>query len=307
MRALIGFDGSEGAHDAVELARWLLAAEDEGEALLVNVLPHPGALPMAYYILGYEESPWESQFFSGAAEALAPASVSWASYVGGSPAHILTNIAEDSEFDLIVLGSPHRGAVGRALLGSVAQGVLHGSPIPVVVAPHGYAGKRHGPPHRIAVAYDGSAEAEMALGTATAMARKSGALTELITVTTAFPPSPGLAGFRMDDPRMTPEQVLAQGREAAGDEVPLRARELYEVSVAAGLAEGSDNADLIVIGSRSYGFLARVMVGSVSTELIHSASCPVLVVPRADSKARSRADEAPAQLERRRWTPSGAV
>jgi nucleotide-binding universal stress UspA family protein len=139
------------------------------------------------------------------------------------------------------------------------------------------------------------------------MARKSGAAIELLTLTTAYPPNPPLVGFRMDPLTMTPEEVLDQGRKAAGDEVVLRARELYEGSVAAGLAEGSDTADLIVIGSRSYGFLARVMVGSVSTELIHSASCPVLVAPRAGSEANNRADEAPAQLERRRWTPSGAV
>ena len=225
MRALVGFDGSEGAHDAVELARWFLAGADEAEALLVNVVPHPGALPIAYYILGYEESTWESQFFSPAADALAPVSVSWASYVGGSPAHTLTNIAEDSEFDLIVIGSPHRGVVGRALLGSVAQGVLHGSPVPVVVAPHGYAKTRHGPPRRIAVAYDGSAEAEVALSTAVGMARESGAVVEMLAITTEFPPNPSLVGFRMD-PLMTPEEVLDQGQFAAGDDVELEGRAL---------------------------------------------------------------------------------
>ncbi len=35
-----------------------------------------------------------------------------------------------------------------------------------------------------------------------------------------------------------------------------------------------------VAGSRGYGPVARVLLGSVSTQLIHKAPCPVLVVPR---------------------------
>ena len=38
--------------------------------------------------------------------------------------------------------------------------------------------------------------------------------------------------------------------------------------------------DLLVVGSRGYGPLRRVLLGSVSSELMHSAPCPVMVVPR---------------------------
>jgi nucleotide-binding universal stress UspA family protein len=38
--------------------------------------------------------------------------------------------------------------------------------------------------------------------------------------------------------------------------------------------------DLLVAGSRSHGPLARTLLGSVSRQLAHNASCPVLVVPR---------------------------
>jgi nucleotide-binding universal stress UspA family protein len=38
-------------------------------------------------------------------------------------------------------------------------------------------------------------------------------------------------------------------------------------------------ADLLVAGSRGYGPVMRVLIGSVSTQLLHKAPCPVLVVP----------------------------
>jgi hypothetical protein len=37
---------------------------------------------------------------------------------------------------------------------------------------------------------------------------------------------------------------------------------------------------LLVLGSRGYGPVRRVLLGSVSGELVRGAACPVLVVPR---------------------------
>ena len=280
MRVLIGFDGSPGADDAVELARWLTAG-DEGEALLVNVLPHPGALPVAYYLLDDEETPWEREFFTTAAAKLAPLAVRWASYVGGSPAQILTATAENDGFELIVIGSPHRGTVGRALLGSVAQGVLHGAPVPVAVAPRGYAGERHDPLGKIAVAYDGSAESEAALASAVALASRHGAALELLTVATIAPVTPSFPGLKFP-PAPTPGEVIEQGLAAVGEGVEASGRELHAGSIPSGLLAACEDADLLVAGSRGYGTLGRVLVGSVSSELVDLAPCPVVVVPRPD-------------------------
>jgi len=242
-------------------------------------------------LLGYEESDWARGFFGQPAAQLAPLSVRWARYVGGSPAHILTNLAEDQDFDLIAIGSPHRGAIGRALLGSVAQGVLHGASAPVVVAPRGYAAERHEGPRNIALAYDGTPEANVALSEAESLARRHGAKIELLTVATVSPPSPSLVGFHMD-PIQAPGEVLEEGLATVGTGVEAEGRELHGGSAASALAAGCADADLLVVGSRGYGALARVMVGSVSTELIHSAPCPVLVVPRPKAQGRAHADSA---------------
>jgi len=44
-------------------------------------------------------------------------------------------------------------------------------------------------------------------------------------------------------------------------------------------------ADVIVIGSHGHGLLKRVLMGSVSTHVLHHADCPVLVIRTDDPEA----------------------
>ena len=48
------------------------------------------------------------------------------------------------------------------------------------------------------------------------------------------------------------------------------------------------SADLIVTGTRGFGMLSRLLVGSVSTALIRGAQCSVLIVPGPDPVERAR-------------------
>jgi nucleotide-binding universal stress UspA family protein len=55
------------------------------------------------------------------------------------------------------------------------------------------------------------------------------------------------------------------------------------------LATQGAELDLLVIGSRSYGPLRRVLLGSVAGELIELAPCPVIVLPRASEMSSTSA------------------
>lgn len=45
------------------------------------------------------------------------------------------------------------------------------------------------------------------------------------------------------------------------------------------LLSAAEDADMIVVGARGIGGFARLLVGSVSSQLVYHAPCPVVVVP----------------------------
>jgi nucleotide-binding universal stress UspA family protein len=80
-----------------------------------------------------------------------------------SPAAALQQLALDTEAGLIVVGSSERSGLGKVLAGSVAEALLSGAPVPVAVAPGGYASAGRRSAGVIGCAFDGSAESRHAL------------------------------------------------------------------------------------------------------------------------------------------------
>jgi nucleotide-binding universal stress UspA family protein len=48
------------------------------------------------------------------------------------------------------------------------------------------------------------------------------------------------------------------------------------------LLAAAQDADMIVVGSRGTGGFARLLMGSLSTQVSHHARCPVVIVPAED-------------------------
>ncbi|HET7054283.1 MAG TPA: universal stress protein [Solirubrobacterales bacterium] len=249
MRLLVGLDDREGGKDALELAR-VLSGREDASALVVTVL-HTGPLPREYALLPEEECREAETLFEEAREKLAGVDVETRAYGGGSPAGILTTLAEREDFDAIVVGSPHRGAFGRVLVGSVATALLNGAPTDVAVAPKGYAAPAHEPLRTIAVGYDGTPEAKVGLRRAEALAKRSNAQIRVLTVVEPAAAVPVMVpGAYKPAYPPKPDKVMIEALES-------------------------------VDGSRGYGPLARVLLGSVSRPLVQKAPCPVLVAARA--------------------------
>ncbi|MEZ5077728.1 MAG: universal stress protein [Solirubrobacterales bacterium] len=276
-RLLVGYDGSPGGDDALELAR-LLATIEGVSVLVVSVLPY-GPLPVTYALLAEEQEAEAAPLLDKAREKLAGLEVETRAYGGGSPAGVINDLAEQEEVDLIVVGSPHRGPIGRALIGSVAEGLLHGAPCAVSAAPRGYGSAEHKPFGTIAVAYDGTPEAKLALAHGRRLAESTGGNLRILTVISPPVALPGVVGYT---PTMPPdaEQINARAVSEASSGVDAEGQVLSGPA-ATTLAEASEGGvDLLIAGSRHYGPVTRVLLGSVSSLLIHKAPCPVLVVPR---------------------------
>lgn len=87
------------------------------------------------------------------------------------------------------------------------------------------------------------------------------------------------------------EDALKYARKAAlaivGPGQPLDIRtEIARSSAVAALVDASKDAHMVVVGSRGMGSMGRLLLGSVSSGLLHHARCPVTVV-------RSRMGELP--------------
>jgi nucleotide-binding universal stress UspA family protein len=147
----------------------------------------------------------------------------------------------------------------------------------------------------IVVGTDGSPSAQRAVSWALGEARVHGAELRLVHAWMVplldAVPEPWAIGVQPLDPG-NEQRVHDRLREAAAallDGVVNEAREreptlriegeLVEARPAHALIEASRDADLLVVGSRGGGGFAGLHLGSVSSQCVHHARCPVVVVP----------------------------
>jgi nucleotide-binding universal stress UspA family protein len=167
---------------------------------------------------------------------------------------------------------------------------MHGAAAPVAAAPRGCSEHHHRRIEEIAVAWDGSPEALEALTHAEAVARRESAHLRLLTVDIRATTLPGVIGWEPLVPLVphSPDEVLAEGITAVAPDLEASGRCLAGASIPAVIADYCDeDIDLVVVGSRAYGQLARVLLGSAAAGLLHHAHCPVMVVPRPKVDVRS--------------------
>jgi nucleotide-binding universal stress UspA family protein len=292
---LVGVDGGANGRDAIALARQLTDAN--GKLTLAHI--RDGQLHPSHAItpgMLEEEREASSEMLEAEREA-AGVNAELVSIVAYNPGRGLHERAEETSADLIVVGSCSHGVIGRVMLGDDARAALNGAPCAVAIASAGYR-QKSAPLARIGVAYNESTESKAALLLARELAATSGASVSVREVLT--PPTmvgytgivPVLAGESLDV-----ELQLATSR--------LRALPDVQASAVYGLtgeerAEFGDELDLLVVGSRGYGPVKRLVLGSTSNYLERHARCSLLVLPRQavspiePSEARSARDQAPA-------------
>ena len=187
----------------------------------------------------------------------------------------LHELAERRGADLLVLGSSRKGLLGRVLVGDHTRAALNGSPCAVAVAPAGYSDYSSNI-RRIGVGYDGSLESDHALevgkGLAAANAAELSACTAVSVPLSQFGPG----ALPLSDAIDT---LLDNARERIAALGGVAPHAVYGATVEV-LAGYSASLDLLVVGSRAYGPVRRLVHGSTSDELARTARCALLVLTR---------------------------
>jgi nucleotide-binding universal stress UspA family protein len=288
-KIVIGFDGTDSGEDALALG--LLLARATGAVPVVAVV-HPQEYPIG---VGRVDAEWVAYMHEQAEELLGRArrllgaerGADYREVSAPSESRGLHELAEQEQAELVVVGSSHRGPLGRTYPGSTGDRLLQGSACPVAVAPRGL---RESPPDRlgtIAVAYLDTPEAHQALDAAVELAGRVRARLRLVSVmprpAEIFMPVVGRDAEEafVATTREVFQRALADGLARVGGRVEADAELLEGGAVDALATLDRRDADLLVCGSRAYGPLRRVLLGGVSSRLLRRSALPLLVVPRS--------------------------
>jgi nucleotide-binding universal stress UspA family protein len=276
---LVGVDGRRNGRDAVALASRL--AGPTAKLTLAHV--HSGALHPSHAItpgLVREEREASHELLE-AERTRAGLDAALVSVLAMSPGRGLHEQAEEQNADLLVVGSCSRGAFGRAMLGDDTRGALNGAPCAVAIAALGYA-ESPKPIAKVGVAYNGSPESAAALAEARELAAATGASIHALEVVSI--PTFAYTGII---PAALGESIDLLLQEANGrmKELPdVQGRGVYGLA-GEELAAFGEEVDILIAGSRGYGPVKRLVLGSTSDYLERHARCSLLVLSRAAAGA----------------------
>jgi nucleotide-binding universal stress UspA family protein len=282
-RIVVGIDGSQQSGSALE---WAVArARLGGEQLeLVNAYSLTPELDFyGYHGITNQSVDWIIEFSEQVLDAaaarvrdLAPDMTCTKTTTMGHPAPALAAASEDA--DAVVVGRRGLGGAASALLGSVGNTLTTQAKCPLVVVREGEL-PTSGP---VVVGVDGSEFGTNALRYAIAEAalRKTSvrAVTAYDVLHPAFRADPGLVAQM----RAEVEAEAAETLSRALDETQEAAVSVDQVAVegppAESILEQADGAQLIVVGTHGKGLVRRVLLGSVSRQVLNDADRPVAVV-----------------------------
>jgi nucleotide-binding universal stress UspA family protein len=284
-KTLVGVDDRQGGRDALALAATLTRVGGGAELIAVRAYPR-GPQPSRVSVAP-DQDDLRGEAGAELERVIEDSGVNARTVVVGdtSPARALHLVAEDEGADLLVVGSTHRGEIGRVLVGGVTAGVLHHAPCAVAVAPVGYAERGSGLA-TIGVGFDGGEEAREALRLAGELAKAAGAQVRVLLVVASPIESTSAASFEPEWIESAQQAGGEELNEAIGTFQGLGVQASGDVTVGTPVEELtalSGDVDLVVVGSRGWGPVRRLLVGSTSDQLVREAACPVIAVPRPDA------------------------
>ncbi|OBH13038.1 universal stress protein [Mycobacterium sp. E1747] len=194
--------------------------------------------------------------------------------VYSSPALALINLSGEAE--MIVVGTAGRGLLARSVLGSVSSTVVRHAHCPVAVIHADDLPDMHNAP--VIVGVDGSPASQLAIEIAFNEASRRGvgltALHAWSDITISELPQADWSSLEAEAHRSLAENLA--GWQERYPDVKVQ-RLVVRDEPARQLAEKSETAQLLVVGSHGRGGLTGVLLGSVSNAVLHSVRTPVIV------------------------------
>ena len=202
--------------------------------------------------------------------------------IGDSLAESLIGFAEEHQSDLIVIGGARDGFFGGHVIGPVSSALLHNSPVPVALAPRGYADDTPAAITAVTAAIPARAGDDNPLPFAMTLAGAAGLPIRMVSLVS----SEHLA-YTENVAELRQMQITA-----AEENMAVAAKTLPDApGITSAVAEGMtlesalkkltwSDADLLVVGSSRFAAPKRIFLGSTAARILAGTDAPVIVVPR---------------------------
>lgn len=294
MTILVGYPPNRRGKAVLNLAAVL--ARSAGDDLLVcTVVPAPwmpGMMRLDAEYQAYVDGLAELALDQARADLPADLPAEFTALRARSAPGGLIEAAERHQATLIAVGSSAAGMFGHITLSSVADRLLHSSPVPVALATRGFRSGAADRVTRLTVGYGGTEQGDLLIAAARQVAGKLGCPMRLASFAVQpSPPETARFGTEADDlVRTWSADIQAAAHKAlqAAQEPGQPTPEPSEVVVGYGHHWSNalddiewDEGEVLLVGSSATGPIARVFLGSRSAKIIRHSPVPVLVVPRA--------------------------
>ena len=280
---VVAYEATERGREAVALGS-ALAQLTAAELRICLILPQPTTVPTRVpgYTADFETLlEQQGQEWLDQAEALVPAGITATTHLlwSESTSEGLIEAATTFESDRIVVGAARSGLLQRFSIGSVANGLLHASPVPVALAPRGYRAPER--ITRITCAIGTRPGGEALLDSMVAISEGLDVDVRFITLVEVDAPK---AGHVESDKHLL--KVLDYFRQRAS------ARGAHSTEVASGrsIEEAVEDLDwrpdeIVFVGSSRLASPSRIFIGATANRMLRALPVPLIVVPNTPARS----------------------
>ncbi len=295
MTYVVGYGPHHDDRSAIELACQLARSQRE-PVVAVSVVPRGWGTPaaggtdreFAHWAAGEGDASTALALADLARHPEVESSAVWVE--GRSVPQTLLEQAETRDASILVVGSGADAVPGRIGLTSKTDRLVHSSPLPVAIAPHGYTAR--GAVTRVTVAFRDDDASWSLLTRMAEIAQRTSARLRIVTFLVAPSRKPVTNTVSHSETQVIDLWAVQARAALAEAEREVGALgfsgERLEVTVSQGADWGAAVADLdwadgdvLVVGSSSTHRLAQVFLGSSATKIVRQSPVPVVVVPGA--------------------------
>jgi nucleotide-binding universal stress UspA family protein len=278
MRYVVGYTPNERGADAVALASALARAQ--GAQLDLVYVVDKGAYNVVQNPDGrVSDAEQAAQTAQREGLSLVPEEVSVEFHVrdADSFAAGLIDAAVEYEAGLIVVGAASSGLFKRHTVGSVANALLHASPVPVALAPRGY--RRTEAVSRLTLAVGQRAGADAAIDVAIGAAQRRGVPLRMVSLVELD--AEGDSGEVVNAAHIHANTVLTE----ASHRLPEGHKVSVEVAHGRTIEECIDDlewddAEILIVGSSRLAEKYKLFIGSTANKVLRALPVPMVVIPR---------------------------